>query len=138
LAHFLHLNETEDLPLPEASVDLVFSACVFHHIPLAEHHRILCDLRRVMKPGGWLFIFEHNPFNPLTRRVVDACPFDENAVLISAGTLKHRLTTAGFREAKIYYRIFFPRMLRWLRPLETGLTWCPVGAQYYIAARHLC
>jgi ubiquinone/menaquinone biosynthesis C-methylase UbiE len=84
LARLIGLNETGAMPLPEASADVVFSACVFHHIPEAEHHRILCDLHRVTKPGGSLFIFEHNPLNPLTRRVVDACAFDENAVLIGA------------------------------------------------------
>jgi ubiquinone/menaquinone biosynthesis C-methylase UbiE len=135
VAHLVHLSEAADLPVPEAGIDVVFSACVFHHIPAAEHHRILGDLRRVLKPGGWLFVFEHNPFNPLTRRAVDACPFDENAVLIGAGELKRRLTEAGFREAKICYRLFFPRALRWLRGLEAGLTWCPLGAQYYVAAR---
>jgi SAM-dependent methyltransferase len=135
LACFTQLDDTARLPLPDASVDVIFSACVFHHIPFTEHHRILCDLRRVVKPGGWLFIFEHNPFNPLTRRVVDACPFDENAVLIPASKLRYRIMTAGFCEANIYYRIFFPRILSWLRPLETRLTWCPLGAQYYVAAR---
>jgi SAM-dependent methyltransferase len=135
LARLIGLNETGAMPLPEASADVVFSACVFHHIPEAEHHRILCDLHRVTKPGGSLFIFEHNPLNPLTRRVVDACAFDENAVLIGATALRMRILAAGFRDAKICYRIFFPHALKWLRPLENALTWCPLGAQYYVAAR---
>ncbi|MBV9569296.1 MAG: class I SAM-dependent methyltransferase [Hyphomicrobiales bacterium] len=135
LAKLIVLSETGPMPLQEASVDVGFSACVFHHIPQAEHHRILCDLHRVTKPGGSLFIFEHNPLNPLTRRVVDACAFDENAVLIRARTLRERILAAGFRDAQICYRIFFPRGLKWLRPLESALTWCPFGAQYYVAAR---
>ncbi len=135
LARLIGLNETGAMPLPEASADVVFSACVFHHIPEAEHHRILCDLHRVTKPGGSLFIFEHNPLNPLTRRVVDACAFDENAVLIGATELRKRILAAGFQDAKICYRIFFPHALKWLRPLENALTWCPLGAQYYVAAR---
>jgi ubiquinone/menaquinone biosynthesis C-methylase UbiE len=135
LARLVGLNETGAMPLPEASADVVFSACVFHHIPQAEHHRILCDLHRVTKPGGSLFIFEHNPLNPLTRRVVDACAFDENAVLIGATALRKRILAAGFQDAKICYRIFFPHALKWLRPLENALTWCPLGAQYYVAAR---
>ena len=137
LARLIPLSETGALPLSDASVDTVFSACVFHHIPAAEHHRILRDLHRVTKPGGSLFIFEHNPFNPLTRRVVEACAFDENAVLITAKELKARVTAAGFRDAKICYRFFFPHFLRWLRPLEKGLGWCPLGAQYYATARRL-
>ena len=135
LAKLVALSETGAMPLPEASVDLVFSACVFHHIPEAEHTRILCDLHRVTKPGGSLFLFEHNPLNPLTRRVVDACAFDENAVLIGASELKRRVLAAGYQHAKICYRIFFPHALNFLRPLEGALTWCPLGAQYYVAAR---
>ncbi len=134
-AKLVALSETGAMPFTEASVDVVFSACVFHHIPEVEHHRILVDLHRVTKPGGSLFIFEHNPLNPLTRRVVDACAFDKNAVLIGATELKTRLLAAGFQDVKICYRIFFPHVLKWLRPLESALTWCPLGAQYYVAAR---
>ncbi|MBV8428503.1 MAG: class I SAM-dependent methyltransferase [Hyphomicrobiales bacterium] len=135
MAKFVALSETGAMPLRDASVDLVFSACVFHHIPQAEHHRILCDLHRVTKPGGSLFIFEHNPLNPLTRRVVNACAFDENAVLIGASELKKRVMAAGFQQVKTCYRIFFPHVLKFLRPLEGALAWCPLGAQYYVAAR---
>ncbi|MBV9518817.1 MAG: methyltransferase domain-containing protein [Hyphomicrobiales bacterium] len=137
LAKLIALSESGPMPLPEASVDAAFSACVFHHIPQTEHHRVLGDLHRVTKPGGSLFIFEHNPLNPLTRRVVEACVFDENAVLIQARVLKKRILAAGFRDAKICYRIFFPHALKWLRPLESALTWCPLGAQYFVTARKL-
>jgi len=88
-----------------------------------------------MKPDGIFFIFEHNPLNPLTVRVMNQCPFDENAVLIRADQLKARLLRAGFSECELRYRVFFPRFLRHLRRLEAGLAWLPAGAQYYLAAR---
>ncbi|MBV9751470.1 MAG: class I SAM-dependent methyltransferase [Hyphomicrobiales bacterium] len=135
LAKLVTLSETDAMPLPQEDVDVAFSSCVFHHIPEGEHHRILVDLRRVIRPGGFLFVFEHNPLNALTRHAVDACAFDENAVLIRATELRRRVLTAGFQDAQIRYRIFFPRRLKWLRPLESALTWCPLGAQYYVAAR---
>jgi ubiquinone/menaquinone biosynthesis C-methylase UbiE len=135
LAKLVALTETGEMSLPDATVDVVFSSCVFHHIPEAEHRRILRGLHRVMASRGWLFVFEHNPLNPLTRRVVDQCAFDENAVLIRASELRRRILAAGYEDATIRYRIFFPHALKWFRPLENALAWCPLGAQYYVAAR---
>jgi SAM-dependent methyltransferase len=134
-ADFLLFSGNQPLPIEAASIDASFSACVFHHIPEDEHDRILRDLLRVVRPGGWLFIFEHNPLNPLTVRVVNACPFDENAVLIRSSELKRRVEKAGFVAAEVCYRLFFPAALGRLRPLESFLSWCPLGAQYYVAAR---
>jgi hypothetical protein len=82
-----------------------------------------------------LCLFEHNPLNPLTRHAVNTCPFDENAVLIGAPTMRRRVHEAGFGNARVKYRIFFPHFLRTLRPLEPKLTWLPLGAQYYVVAR---
>jgi len=122
------------LPFADGSVDLAFAGCVFHHIPHERHVTILAELRRVLVPGGMLSIFEHNPMNPLTVHAVEACPFDDNAVLIRAGTMRSRIEQAGFEGPSLRYRIFFPHMLRALRPLERGLTAVPLGAQYHVFA----
>jgi ubiquinone/menaquinone biosynthesis C-methylase UbiE len=123
------------LPFPDATFDCAFAACVFHHIPHEAHGRLLGEMRRVLKPSGQVMIYEHNPFNPLTVRAVNKCPFDENAILIRAGTLKARLESAGFRQLQVRYRVFFPRQLRWLRRIEDKLAWLPIGAQYYVCGR---
>jgi SAM-dependent methyltransferase len=119
----------------EGSYDLAFSACVFHHIDHSDHAAHLHELRRVLRRDGLLFIFEHNPLNPLTVRVVNRCPFDANAHLIRAGELRRRIVDAGFVEAEIRYRLFFPSLLAFARPLESWLTRLPFGAQYYVVAR---
>jgi hypothetical protein len=49
--------------------------------------------------------------------------------------MKRRVRAAGFDTAAVRYRIFFPHALRGLRSLEAQLTWLPLGAQYYVAAR---
>ena len=120
------------LPLADGVFDCVFSACVFHHIEPALHVGLLAELRRVLRPGGLIMIFEHNPLNPLTVQAVRTCPFDENAILMRANTLKGRLVEAGFSGAAARYRLFFPRALRLLRPLERWMKWVPLGAQYYV------
>lgn len=120
------------LPFRDESYDMVFSACVFHHISTKEHERLLREIHRVLRSGGLFMVFEHNPYNPLTVHAVNSCPFDENAVLIDANTLGKRVTTVGFASVQHRYRIFFPRILRPLRIIEPFLGWLPFGAQYYV------
>jgi SAM-dependent methyltransferase len=115
---------------PDAAFDVAFSACVFHHIPHEEHRHWLEELRRVVRPGGMVAIFEHNPLNPLTVRAVSTCPFDANARLIGARALKRSLLLAGWRKPAVRYHMFFPHRLAALRALEPFLTWLPLGAQY--------
>lgn len=133
-ADFRHI-EGVPLPLPEGGFDLIFTACVFHHIPWPEHGAVLADLRRLLAPGGHLFVFEHNPWNPLTRHVVATCPFDRNARLIAGPVMRRRVLEAGFAEARTRYRLFFPRRLAGLRRWEPALAGLPLGAQYVIEAR---
>lgn len=123
------------LALADASVDVAFAACVFHHIEPEQHIAALAELRRVLRPGGSLFLFEHNPWNPLTRHAVANCPFDANAILITAPEMTRRLKQAGFGSARTRYRIFFPKPLAILRVFEPLLAWFPAGAQYSLHSR---
>ena len=118
------------LPFKDASFDIALAACVFHHIDHDAHVALMVEIRRVLRPGKRLMLFEHNPWNPLTRHVVNTCPFDVNAVLITAPELKRRMEAAGFASVSIAYRIFFPHFLKSLRSLEAYMTWLPLGAQY--------
>ena len=49
----------------------------------------------VLKPGGRLYVFEHNPRNPLVRYVIARTPIDENAILLDAREVQHGLLGAG-------------------------------------------
>lgn len=124
----------QTIPYSDNHFDLVFTACVFHHIPEELHIGLLAEIGRVMKPGGNFFLFEHNPWNPLTLHAVRNCSFDENAVLINAAEMKARMAKAGFFKTETVYRIFFPRFLAKLRPLERYLAGVPMGAQYFVHA----
>lgn len=133
-ADFIHFGGKE-LPFENDAFDLAFAACVFHHIEHRQHLHLLTEWLRVLRPGGLGIVFEHNPLNPLTVKAVNTCPFDENAVLIRATALVDTMRSAGFREVRCRYRVFFPRMLHRLRVLEPYLSWLPLGAQYYVAGR---
>lgn len=130
-ACFKHFNG-QKIPSPNDTFHIVFTACVFHHIPDKSHKSLLHEIHRVLKPGGIFIAFEHNPYNFLTVKAVDACPFDENAVLIKGSTFKRKIVSVGFLDEKLKYRIFFPSQLKQLRFLEKYMTWIPLGAQYYV------
>lgn len=129
------LFEGPRLPLKSQVFDIAFSACVFHHIPQAEHLQLLQEIRRVLAKGAPLYLYEHNPLNPLTLRAVNTCPFDQNAVLIPPWTMRREFQNAGFHDVALGFRIFFPRILRHLRFLEPHLGFMPLGAQYCITGR---
>jgi SAM-dependent methyltransferase len=120
------------LPFADGTFDLAFTSCVFHHIERSEHVAWARELARVTARGGSLFLFEHNPLNPLTLQVVRSCPFDEGVVLLRAGYAARMLAQAGLDVREVGYYFFFPRMLGFLRPMERYLRAVPIGAQYYI------
>jgi SAM-dependent methyltransferase len=126
---------TDALPFPDASFDLAFTSCVFHHIDRAQHERWARELRRVLAPGGALFVFEHNPYNPFTRGVVRDCVFDRGVVLLTPGYAQALFRRAGFNAEAPKFYFFFPHALSWFRPLERLLRWLPIGAQYFVIAR---
>jgi SAM-dependent methyltransferase len=49
----VHNGTAEALPLPDASVDVVTIAQAFHWF---DPPRALAEIRRVLRPGGWLFL----------------------------------------------------------------------------------
>jgi SAM-dependent methyltransferase len=128
------LIEGENIPIDDASQDVVFSACVFHHIPRDEHQQWLKELLRITRPGGVLAIYEHNPLNPLTVHAINTCSLDRNARLIKAWNMRQACLGAGWLNMRIDYRLFFPRPLAFLRPLEKRLGWLCIGAQYRLLA----
>jgi len=133
-AEFVHFDGVV-VPFPKDRFDLVFLACVLHHIPQREHETILAELHRVLRPEGHLIVFEHNPYNPLTVHAVNTCPFDENAVLLKPRMLATSIANVGFERAAIAYRIFFPRALASMRRFEAWIKWLPLGGQYCVHAR---
>lgn len=123
-----------DMPFPDGSFGIAFISCVLHHIDSKEHERILTEAKRVLKPGGRLYIFEHNPFNPVTRRIVKNCRFDEDAVLMTSSYIRKMVGRLKFKDITTNYTIFFPRhrIFNGILPLEGYLTWLPIGGQYYV------
>ena len=122
------------LPFADGTFDVVFASGVFHHVPALWHFHLLCEMRRVLAPGGLAAVFEHNPRNPVTRAVVRRCAFDADAVLIPPRRVLSTFLAAEFRAPRLCYRRFIPPALRALRPLERLLGGCPRGAPVTVMA----
>jgi SAM-dependent methyltransferase len=105
---------------------------VLHHVPHDEHRALIETVRSKLRPGGRVVVFEHNPLNPLTRRAVATCEFDDDAILLWPWKARRLLATAGLRDVRLDYIVFFPRILAALRPLEPRLGWLPLGAQVLV------
>jgi SAM-dependent methyltransferase len=115
--------------LPKGVFGAAILANVLHHVPPAERPALMETVAASLAPGGRLVIFEHNPWNPVTRHAVAICPFDENAVLLYPGEVRSLLRGAKLDRVALDYIVFFPHALRFARGMEPGLSWVPLGAQ---------
>lgn len=102
----------EALPLPDASVDLVTSSLVFHHLPTPAKREAVAEVARVLKPNGRFLLADFGPPDTallraafaLVRvlRLPEAPTLQDNV----AGRLPRFLAAAGFavREVASRYR----------------------------------
>jgi ubiquinone/menaquinone biosynthesis C-methylase UbiE len=123
----------QHIPFENASFDVVFIAAVLHHIEFSLHQNLLNEMYRVLKPGGRLYLFEHNPLNPVTKYLVKTCVFDKDARLLSFSYAKKLIHTVNFTAISRKFILFFPRkgIFTKLLALEKHLSWLPFGGQYY-------
>jgi SAM-dependent methyltransferase len=125
----------KELPYEDETFDLAFTICVMHHVPPPQWEAFSREMFRVLRKGGLALVFEHNPLNPLTLRAVNNCPFDEDAVLLSARTTVGLLKTAGFTDIARRSILSVPAGNRLLRNVDRIFSHLPLGAQYYVRAR---
>jgi SAM-dependent methyltransferase len=117
---------------PTPQFDIITAVSVFHHILPPDRAGALRYCYERLKSGGLLFLFEHNPFNPVTRHLVSRCPVDRDAILLTPNETAARLRQAGFAVTATEYCLFFPKALAFLRPTEPYLGWLPLGGQYFV------
>ena len=123
------------LPFEDNSFDVALTICVMHHVPPDQWPNFSREMRRVLRPGGIAVIFEHNPLNPLTRYVVASNEIDDDAVLLSARTLRGLLRNAEFSSVRTRNILFTPFSNPVFRAIDENLGWCPFGAQYYAVGK---
>lgn len=123
------------LPYEDGAFDAAYTICVMHHVPPSDWRRFLIEMSRIVRPGGLVAVFEHNPFNPLTRRIVNNCPIDRDAVLLRSGQLRQLASEAGLEAVRCRFIIFTPFEASIFKRLDRWLGWLPLGSQYFVAGR---
>lgn len=123
------------LPYPDKTFHAAFTICVMHHVPREQWLGLMKEMRRVLRTDGILSVIEHNPWNPVTRRIVNTCPLDKNAVLLSSSQTRSLFREAGFEDIACRYILFTPLPHRAFRKLDRWLWPIPLGAQYVITGQ---
>lgn len=125
-----------EVPFDAGSFDLVTAVCVFHHVREEDRHDLAAAMARTLKPGGWLCIIEHNPFNPVTQIIVRRSPVDVNAKLLTAMTARSIAKRAGLRSIATEFFLVLPKAayVR-IAPLEHACSKAPLGGQYAVFAQ---
>jgi SAM-dependent methyltransferase len=129
------VSRPDKLPYADGRFDVAFTVCVLHHMEPRQRGPLLAELGRVTRPSGLVVVFEHNPWNPLTRQVVRGCSFDEGAQLVRLRQAAAALRSAGLQVTDAEYLLFSPWRGTLVERLEGALAKVPLGAQYVVAAR---
>ncbi len=125
----------ERMPFDDNYFDLAFAINVMHHVPPQQWENFINEMKRVVRNGGIIAVFEHNPFNPLTKLAVSRCEFDKDAVLLNNKKLKYLFKSSGIKISDTAYIVFFPFKADFFRKTETILSWLPIGAQHVVVGK---
>ena len=120
----------ETLPFPDRMFDVVMTICVLHHVPIPRRSTFVSEMVRVARSDGVVAIFEHNPFNPLTRHAVNSCELDRDAVLLPFRETMTLLKEAAKTEPRLRHYLFSPLGGPVGRALDRHLQRLPLGGQY--------
>jgi len=129
------LSDGERLPFEDRWFDVAFSATVIQVVPRPEQPAFAAELRRVVRPGGLVIVYEHNPLNPATRLVVRRCSYGHDATMLGQRRLVRVLEGAGLVTDERGYVLVTPWESRAALAVERVLRRVPLGAQHYVAAR---
>lgn len=133
--NFFFINE-ENILKYKGFFDLIFVSCVFHHIHPEHREQSMKNIYNLLKNDGQFYYFEHNPYNPITRHIVNTCDWDTDAILLKPEESLTLMNNAGFKlVGRHKYTLFIPSILRFLRFTERFLSFIPLGGQYYIKAK---
>jgi|SRR5215469_8317128 len=125
------------LPFSDGSFDIVTAMCVLHHVPVPNWSGFVEELRRVLRPGGLIVIFEHNPLNPVTTYLFKYGfnGLDKGATMVRRRRLEGLLGAAGCSAVRSSYIFFTPFGGHFFRSMDRMLEWLPLGAQYFTVAQ---
>jgi ubiquinone/menaquinone biosynthesis C-methylase UbiE len=118
------------LPFESNHFDGAFASCVLHHVAPDQRRSFVREMMRVIRPGGVAIFIEHNPLNPVTRKIVSSCVFDADAILLGLREAMTLLVHAGASRIGRRFMGFSPIRTDAIERAEAYLGWLPIGAQY--------
>ncbi len=118
------------LPFPDAAIPGVVCSCLLHHLNDPSRQAFMAEVARVLVPGGWFFVFEHNPLHPAVQWVMRRLPYDRDARLLTPRAARAGMRRAGLTPAGTAWLNAIPASLPWLEWLEQSLTGIPAGTQW--------
>jgi ubiquinone/menaquinone biosynthesis C-methylase UbiE len=118
------------LPYPDGKFDVTFCVCVIHHVPPDRWQQFVNEMRRVTRAGGLIVVYEHNPKNLLTRKVVRDCEFDRDAVLLTMAQTRQLLTNAGCSDVATSSILTLAPLGGFVEKLDGLFASLPFGSQY--------
>ena len=91
-------------PIPDASVDLVYCTVVFMHLDEWDRFNYVCEAKRILKPGGRVFIDNYNLLSDIgweffIKNMMDYHPLDRPSNISKSSTPSELITyldRAGF------------------------------------------
>jgi len=99
------LGVIERLAFDDDCFDVVLSSFMLHHLTVDLKRAGLGEVRRVLKPGGWLVIVDFDPAWPLARAMMWICgaisTHDGKEVLHPASEPMTLLDEAGYKNAVV-------------------------------------
>jgi len=122
------------LPYASGSFDISIAICVFHHVPPEQWGELAKEMMRVLRTGGIALIIEHNPFNPVTQRIVNTCELDKDAILLRPSKLRSVFELAGGADVITQSILSVPPKTDFLKKIDMFLGKLPLGAQYYMVS----
>jgi ubiquinone/menaquinone biosynthesis C-methylase UbiE len=120
----------ETLPFDDGTFDVVVAICVLHHVPAEQRCNLVSEMVRVSRHEGVVAVFEHNPYNPLTRHAVNTCELDRDAVLLTPRETVELLKQSAEVEPEYRHYLFSPFGGAIGRSLDRHLRRIPLGGQY--------
>jgi SAM-dependent methyltransferase len=104
---------TTALPFAADSFDLALTVATLHHLETPERVAITVDeMARVVKPGGFVVLWDHNPANPYWPILMKRVPQDSgDERLVPLAELQRGIHAAGLQPYRVFRSGFTPDFL---------------------------
>jgi ubiquinone/menaquinone biosynthesis C-methylase UbiE len=101
------------------NLDCIFISNVLHHIQFNEHKMWFEALYKILSKEGSLFVFEHNPHNPITKHIFNNSEIDQGAVMVKPSYCYNLFQSVYFTRVKRAYTLF---LYLSISPLKSAYT----------------